>query len=171
MQDMSFSNNRSSDSLSTLLSLFDDALAYLSVILYISAHFEASRELSMFGSLRNVVFAIASAALGFAAAPVHAATPFDGTWAVVLFTKSGSCDQSYRASGEIINGVLHTPLISESNFFGRVVPNGAVSASVSLGTMHGVASGRLSSRSGGGTWRAQLSEGVSCAGTWRASRN
>jgi hypothetical protein len=51
----------------------------------------------------------------------------------------------------------------------RVAPSGAVTATVTVGPNHGVATGRLSGASGGGTWRAQGSGGT-CTGIWKAER-
>src|SRR5579872_2027066 len=37
----------------------------------------------------------------------QAATKFDGTWSVVIYTKSGPCDPSYRISGQIVDGQIY----------------------------------------------------------------
>ena len=36
----------------------------------------------------------------------HAAGRYDGTWSMVVFTRTGPCDAAYRFSGQIVNGVI-----------------------------------------------------------------
>src|SRR5215471_14768418 len=37
---------------------------------------------------------------------VRAATKFDGNWSLVVYTRSGPCDASYRLAGQIVNGAV-----------------------------------------------------------------
>src|SRR4051812_49679246 len=84
-------------------------------------------------STRAVLLATAFAVSAFAAAPSADAASFDGPWSVVVITKSGGCDQSYRY-GLMIRGssvsYLGGAAVSVS---GRVSPNGHVNVNVSAG--------------------------------------
>jgi hypothetical protein len=101
---------------------------------------------------------------------VRAATKYDGNWSVVVITKSGPCDASYRFSGQIINGVIvYGGELGPVDFAGRVRPSGAAYLRVSAGGSYAVASGRLTALRGMGSWHGQ-SSGARCTGTWRAQR-
>jgi len=98
----------------------------------------------------------------------RAASQFNGDWVAHLFTTTGACEPNFRLSGRIVNGTANYQFGS-SNVAGRVAPSGAVTVTVTVGPNHGVATGRLSGASGGGTWRAQGSGGT-CTGIWKAER-
>jgi hypothetical protein len=100
------------------------------------------------------------------AAMSHAA-PFDGYWSVLIVTRSGACDPSFRTAVSISNGIVSGG--GGANISGRVSNNGSVSVSVSAGDQSASGSGRLSANSGGGSWRGRGSRGV-CSGSWSASR-
>jgi hypothetical protein len=109
-------------------------------------------------------------AVAAASAPTltHAAT-FDGPWSVVVTTRSGPCDPSYRY-GMLIRGTQVSYLGGGAvNVWGSVSPSGAVNVSVSSGGQSAHGSGRLSNGRGGGTWRGQGPSGT-CSGTWSASQ-
>lgn len=99
---------------------------------------------------------------------VRAGSKFDGAWSLVVMTTTGPCDAAYRFSGQIVNGVI---LYNGSgvDFTGRVRPSGSALLQVSSGSNYAVARGRLTVRSGSGTWRGQTPNGH-CTGTWRATR-
>ena len=99
---------------------------------------------------------------------VRAASKYDGNWSLVVVTKSGPCDASYRFAGQIVNGAIVYGGIG-IDLFGRVRPNGAAFLRVSSGPSYAVASGRLTARGGKGVWRGQSSNGR-CSGTWTAMR-
>ena len=106
-----------------------------------------------------------------APSPADGATKFDGSWTFDFVTASGACDRHYRLTGgEVINGSFVHPVASNTNFSGRVAPSGAVTAAVSIGPYFASASGRLSTVSGGGTWRGVGPEGP-CSGTWSGRRD
>jgi hypothetical protein len=94
---------------------------------------------------------------------------FDGRWSVLIHTQAGACGAEYRYGVQIINGNITTDAGESAGVSGRVLPNGAVSVSVSAGGANAVGQGRLSLTNGGGTWRGQ-SSGESCAGVWQAAR-
>jgi hypothetical protein len=109
--------------------------------------------------------AFAAGTLSFAST-AHAA-PFDGSWSVLIITRSGPCDQSYRFGVTIQNGIVYGG--GGANLSGRVTNNGSVSVAVSSGAQHARGSGRLSRNSGGGSWRGSGPTG-SCSGSWHATR-
>jgi hypothetical protein len=111
---------------------------------------------------------IAAAALT-QATYVRAAGKFDGSWSVVVYTRSGPCDAAYRFSGQIVNSTI---VYSGGgiDLAGRVLSNGAASLRVSSGSAYAVASGHLTASRGAGTWYGQASGGR-CAGNWVAQRS
>jgi hypothetical protein len=101
---------------------------------------------------------------------VRAATKYDGAWSVVIATRTGPCDASYRFSGEIVNGViLYSGLFGSINFTGRVNSRGAAYVRVSSGSNYATAYGRMTVTRGSGTWRGRGPNGY-CTGTWSATR-
>jgi hypothetical protein len=94
---------------------------------------------------------------------------FDGSWSVVIRTQAGGCGSEYRYGVQIINGNITTDAGESAGVSGRVLPNGAVSVSVSANGASAVGQGRLSATNGGGTWRGE-SSGESCSGVWQAAR-
>jgi hypothetical protein len=123
--------------------------------------------------IRNTTMTILLAATVTAAALtqatyVLAATKFDGSWSVVVYTRSGPCDASYRFAGQIVNGAMVYGG-GGIDLAGRVRPNGAASLRVSSGSAYAVASGHLTATHGSGTWYGQASGGR-CSGSWVATR-
>src|SRR4051812_39493257 len=140
-------------------------------------------------STRAVLLATAFAVSAFAATPSADAASFDGPWSVLVVTKSGACDQSYRY-GLMIRGSSVSYLGGAAvSVLGRGSPNGPGNVNVSAGgdkagggwggcaggggggrggqSAAGV--GRLSGGRGSGTWRGQGPSG-SCAGVWSATQ-
>jgi hypothetical protein len=120
-------------------------------------------------SIRAALLATAFAVSAFASTPSADAASFDGPWSVLVITKSGGCDQSYRY-GLMIRGssvsYLGGGAVSVS---GRVAPNGHVSVNVSAAGQTAAGVGRLSGGRGSGTWRGQGASGI-CAGVWSATQ-
>jgi hypothetical protein len=98
----------------------------------------------------------------------HAASKYDGTWSMVVYTRTGPCDASYRFSGQIVNGVITYGSLGV-NLAGYVKSSGDAYARVSGGGALAVAYGRLGATRGGGSWRGRTSSGY-CTGTWVATR-
>jgi hypothetical protein len=98
-----------------------------------------------------------------------AVNAFDGNWSVVILTRSGGCDPSYRFGFRIYNGYIYADVGESANLQGHVAPNGAVRVSVSSGGQSASGQGRLSRASGSGAWSGQGSSG-SCGGVWQAAR-
>jgi hypothetical protein len=120
-------------------------------------------------SIRSIAFATVFAAGVASAVPSAYAAPFDGSWSVIVVTRQGPCDPSYRYGITISNGVVHYAGGGAVSLTGRVAPSGAVSVRVSSGPQYAVGTGRLSRSSGGGSWRGQGPSGA-CSGSWSASR-
>ena len=121
-------------------------------------------------STRAVVMAGVCVALTAAATPsVKAETPFDGEWKLTVVTKSGHCGASYSFTVQVINGIGRIPLGDPNSISARVSPNGSVNVSGAMGGLHGVLWGRISTKSGGGSWRAQVQDGA-CSGVWTGER-
>jgi hypothetical protein len=121
-------------------------------------------------SFRATILAGALACAGIAgpAATALARTSYDGTWSVLIVTRSGECERALRYEVQIDNGNVVADGGSAS-LQGRVAPSGAVRVSVSTGNQRAEGSGRLSRDTGGGEWRGQGSSGA-CAGIWQAER-
>lgn len=103
------------------------------------------------------------------AAPALARSQFDGDWSVVIVTRGGACEPSFRYGVTISDGAVINSGGSPADVRGRVSPNGAVRVSVQWGNEWASGSGRLGRNSGGGRWRGQGSAGT-CEGTWIAQR-
>ena len=102
----------------------------------------------------------------YASAPTRA---FDGPWSVLIETRAGDCQASFRYGVEIENGEVLNAGGAPVSLAGRVAPSGAVRVSVAAGGQEAHGAGRLTRSSGSGTWRGQGSAG-SCAGVWEAER-
>jgi hypothetical protein len=110
-----------------------------------------------------LIAGITSVAIGSA----NAASPYDGSWSLAIYTRRGECDPSYNFQVEIRNGV-----VSHSNIVrlrGRVTGKGAVKVSVAVPGKFAAGSGRLSRNSGGGRWSGHA-ENARCSGIWTARR-
>ena len=107
-------------------------------------------------------------ALGFASlgSTAFAAPSRDGLWSVQFVTESGSCAASYNSSVAIENGSVR-PLEAGMSVSGQVAPNGQVSLLIRRSIAQADATGRLSAKSGSGTWRLAL---LGCQGRWTAAK-
>jgi hypothetical protein len=111
--------------------------------------------------------ALALAAAIPALGPAEAVPSYDGIWSVVIITRAGLCDPSYRYPIRISNGHVLNAGKAAVQISGRVGKNGAVVVSVSKGDKTAVGTGRLAATSGGGSWTG--GNGI-CAGVWQAER-
>jgi hypothetical protein len=98
---------------------------------------------------------------------VRAATKFDGNWSLVVYTRSGPCDASYRLAGQIVNGAVVYG--GGVQVYGRVRANGAAHLRVSSGSAYAVGSGHLTATHGAGSWYG-VASGGRCSGSWVATR-
>jgi hypothetical protein len=92
---------------------------------------------------------------------------YDGVWSVVIFTKEGICDTSYRYPIRITNGNLGNAGTATVSISGKVGKNGAVIVNVSTGDKTATGTGRLAATSGGGSWSGGNG---ACKGVWQAER-
>jgi hypothetical protein len=120
-------------------------------------------------SIRAVTLAAAFAVGAFAAAPSARAASFEGPWSVLVVTRSGPCDQSFRYGVMIRGGTISYLGGGAVSVSGRVSKSGQVSVSVSASGQSAIGSGRLRDGRGGGTWRGQGPSG-NCSGTWSATQ-
>ena len=93
------------------------------------------------------------------------AAVYDGSWDIVIYTRSGACDPTYQSGAQIRNGIIRSNTGGIN--VGRVSPQGAVHVSLLRQSASG--SGRLSSDTGSGVWKGQGKRGK-CSGTWAAQR-
>ena len=112
---------------------------------------------------------IALAAAILAPASVSARTPYDGSWSVLIITRSGPCDAAYRYGLLIRDGAVIYQGSAAVNVAGKVGNNGVVSVRVWSGQQGASGTGRLRGASGSGQWRGTGSMGT-CAGVWQAER-
>ena len=115
-----------------------------------------------------VALAIA-AGIAFSAAPLSVSAKsasFDGTWNVRLVTEAGTCDSSYSQTVAIENGRVR-PLAGAASISGGVGTDGNVALTISKSIAKADAQGRLSSKSGSGSWKLAM---LGCTGRWTASR-
>jgi hypothetical protein len=113
-----------------------------------------------------VVAALAAAAVP-ALSPAEAVPGYDGVWSVVIITKEGICDPSYRYPIRITNGTLGNAGTASVSISGKVGKNGAVIVNVSTGDKTATGTGRLAGKNGGGSWSGGNG---ACSGVWQAER-
>ena len=96
-----------------------------------------------------------------------ARTPYDGAWTVLIVTQQGICDPSYRYPIRINNGHVGNAGNATVTITGRVGKNGAVIVNVRNGDNAATGTGRLSTKTGGGSWSGGNG---ACSGIWQAER-
>lgn len=121
---------------------------------------------------RMFIRGVAAATLALAAAlpalrPAEAVPGYDGVWSVVILTKTGICDTSYRYPIRITNGTVGNAGNATVNITGKVGRNGALTVNVGTGDKTATGTGRLSGRTGSGSWTGGNG---ACAGVWQAER-
>ena len=116
-------------------------------------------------SIAGVLFFAMAAAASWQAS----AAAFDGRWSVLIITEKGRCDRGYRY--EIAVGKGKVTYVGEGsfNFSGSVTSGGAVKVAINQGSHTATGNGRLTAKSGYGTWRGHNSSGE-CSGRWEAER-
>ncbi len=113
----------------------------------------------------TIAFGVALALTGGAAS---AQQQFDGNWSIEVITESGSCDRAYRFPVMIQDGQVRYGGPERVNVSAAVTPTGDIRGSVGRGSAQANVTGRLSGRSGSGTWAGSGS--LRCAGQWRADK-
>jgi hypothetical protein len=110
-----------------------------------------------------------SAGVTLSAAPLSASAKsasFDGTWNVRLVTEAGTCDSSYSQTVAIENGRVR-PIAGAATISGGVGTDGSVELTIAKSIATADARGRLTLKSGAGSWNLAM---LGCTGRWTASR-
>lgn len=119
--------------------------------------------------MRIIALALASGtALALSGNAVPAQQPFDGNWSVDVVTERGSCSRTYRFPMVIQKGQVRYGGPLEIGVSVAVTSAGAVQGSVGRGAVQANVMGRLSGRSGSGTWAGTGS--LNCSGQWQAEK-
>jgi hypothetical protein len=113
--------------------------------------------------------AFASAPSATASRARAARTAFDGIWSVLVVSREGACNATFRYGVEISNGNVLNAGGAQVAIDGRVAPSGVIQVSVAASGQQALGVGRLSRTLGSGTWQGQGSAGF-CAGIWQAER-
>jgi hypothetical protein len=113
------------------------------------------------------VAALSAAAALPALSPAEAVPGYDGVWSVVIITKEGICDPSYRYPIRITNGNLGNAGTASVSISGKVGKNGAITVNVSTGDKTATGTGRLAGSHGTGSWSGGNG---ACSGVWQAER-
>ncbi len=113
----------------------------------------------------TLAFAVALVLTGGAASSQQ---QFNGNWSLEVITKSGSCERAYRFPVMIQNGQVRYGGPARVNVSGAVTSTGDIRGSVGRGSAQANVMGRLSGRSGSGTWAGSGS--LRCSGQWRAEK-
>jgi len=121
--------------------------------------------------LRVVVLGAILALAGIAsdAGAAVARTIYDGSWSVLIVTRSGSCDPTYRYGVQITDGMVAYDGVALVTMQGKVTPKGVVRVMLEAGAQRADGTGRLTRNRGGGTWQGHGTR-TACAGTWEAER-
>jgi hypothetical protein len=119
--------------------------------------------------MRLALLSAVAFGLGFSLVGVASAGPaHDGTWSVRMTTEAGSCDASYSYSVAVTNGqVRHLQAAGDAATMvnGEIGPDGNVNLAIRRSIAQASANGRLSEKSGSGTWRLNM---LGCQGRWTA---
>jgi hypothetical protein len=121
--------------------------------------------------LRAVILGTALVLTGIASSAdtAFSRSIYDGAWSVLIVTRSGSCDPTYRYGVQISDGMVTYDGGGPITMQGRVTPKGAVRVIVTAGSQWADGSGRLTRNRGSGVWMGQGMSSA-CAGTWQAER-
>jgi hypothetical protein len=103
------------------------------------------------------------------AGTASARTIYDGAWSVLIITRSGSCDPTYRYGVQIADGNVVYDGGGPITLQGNVNPKGAVRVLLQAGSQYAQGSGRLTRTRGSGVWKGQGMSSA-CAGVWQAER-
>ena len=118
--------------------------------------------------MKSLISATIAGCLATTASSAQARPSFDGAWELLFVTRQGACDSTYNFSVNINDGIITHPNLVR--FRGYVARSGAVHASVTVQDKYASGSGKLTSRSGHGTWQGYAGS-ARCSGYWTAQRN
>ncbi len=108
-------------------------------------------------------------ALSLASNLALAQQQFSGNWSVEAVTEQGTCNKAYRYPVVIENGAVRSNGPQGVNVSGRVQANGHIQTNIQRNLTRAEITGRLSDRSGSGTWTT--SGTVICSGRWNAQKH
>ena len=109
-----------------------------------------------------------AAALRLSGGVASAQQRFDGNWSVQVVTQTGSCQKAYRFPVVIQNGQVRYGGAEGIAVSGAVTSKGVIRGNFGVGSAQASVSGRLSSRTGSGTWVGSGS--FNCSGQWQAEK-
>ncbi len=119
--------------------------------------------------MRRVVTSIAlTGALSLVSGLALAQQQFSGNWSVEAVTEQGTCQRTSRYPVVIENGAVRSSGPQGGNVSGRVEANGRIQTNIQRSMTRAEITGRLSDRSGSGTWTT--SGTVVCSGRWNAQK-
>jgi hypothetical protein len=115
-----------------------------------------------------LVATIAALSIASANIPVdaQAASPYDGTWSVVINTLRGDCSSGLRYAVRIAGGRVFSDDASY-RASGAVGAGGAISVTVAQGNTSASGFGQLTRDAGRGQWHTSTGQ---CTGKWTAER-
>jgi hypothetical protein len=129
--------------------------------------------ISMIGkAVRAIALSTAVALLGFAA-PAAAASPYDGSWNMVLVTTSGHCGViriGMAVSGGHISATSGKFVMHKIALAGRIAGSGATKINGVAGPRQAKGIGSFTASKGKGKWDGTGPSGV-CSGYWVANRS
>ena len=121
-------------------------------------------------SMRITILALCSSAvLALGCGAASAQQQFNGSWSVEVIPQSGGCQRTYRFPVVIQDGQVRYGGSEGLAASGAVTSRGVIQGSIGAGSVQANVKGRLSGRSGSGTWVGAGS--FSCAGHWRAVKS
>ncbi|WP_048708375.1 hypothetical protein [Microvirga massiliensis] len=113
----------------------------------------------------NLVLIVALALLD---GPALAQQQFDGHWSIEAIPERGTCRRPHHYRAVIENGTVRNGGSGKFNTAGGLEPDGRIRGSVQGSKTRVDVTGRLSSRSGSGTWTS--AGRLNCSGRWNAEK-
>jgi hypothetical protein len=114
--------------------------------------------------ITSLLLVLASVVVG----PASALTLYDGEWSVIILTRRGACDPSYRIGVQIAHGEIDSG--GFATVHGRVTSRGGIKVTVRSGNQWAYGSGLINRNRGRGVWSGQGNSGT-CGGTWVAEKH
>jgi hypothetical protein len=94
--------------------------------------------------------------------------PFDGAWSVHAVPEQGTCKRALRYRVVIEQGAVRSRASRSAEVSGGLQSDGRIEASIQRNKTRVDVAGRLSGRSGLGTWTATGT--INCSGRWSAEK-
>jgi hypothetical protein len=100
--------------------------------------------------------------------PASAQQPFDGAWSVHAVPEHGTCRRAHRYRVVVEQGAVRSRASRSAEVSGGLQSDGRIEASIQRSRTRVDVAGRLSGRSGLGTWTATGT--INCSGRWSAEK-